>query len=292
MRAQHRALWLCVLATSPIPSLAQPFGSFVYVDATTPYAEGYVSIDKRILYGTGTDEDTVAFSYGDTVAATTYYDDFSLAGTNRAYLLFLGQASGQASYRWTAGWVPEQHPGWPLCGYANNPDSVWENATQYPDSSLPVDTLPEPKEVGICCYAYCQYLDGCGGTLVKPNVGSIVYFHAAFGVHAKLQVAHVVVETTGVYVVPVSGDTCPMVVPRRLEIRWAVDSAGNGLFKHEVGVRPQFLAAQNRQPASLRRRYFTLNGKRVRHGCGQTGASVLVEELSAGARTLTIRRLR
>jgi hypothetical protein len=150
-------------------------------------------------------------------------------------------------------------------GIANSPDSVWDAIGTAPDSIVPMDTLT----IGMAHTLNAWLPAGlilrewiCYGVVLPPTSRSgwvpdwniIAYAHCPDSSHMAFQFAYDTV---------LGGPTGQVV-------RWAVDSAGNGVFKiSPVAVAPGAV----REPTELHQRLgrtassgstlFDLRGKRI-----------------------------
>ncbi len=148
-----------------------------------------------------------------------------------------------------------------------NPDTVWEDAVGFPDSlhaldysyRSPVDTF------------YNKWCMSQRDTSYIPNWQAIIYLRGSDSRHMKLQ-ALGVPEDSLAYAYWWS---------TAFRIRWAVDSAGNGLFKHDVSAvespgRPH-LPARAAHGSGPGVELFDLCGARVaRYGPAGRGCGVRV----------------
>ncbi|MBD3239806.1 MAG: hypothetical protein GF331_04420 [Chitinivibrionales bacterium] len=166
---------------------------------------------------------------------------------------------------------------WSAHGYIGNPDTVWEDATAFPDSLHVLDLLTvDVYARGKYCYlnnlpTLCSQ-PHLWSAYINPNLPAIIYMRGSNDRSVKMQIAECVVESSLVHAD--TGLHLSKEVTKVL-IRWAADSAGNGVFKHENAaihfprsappVAGSACHQSGVQPLSSRP-YFDLRGRPVARG--------------------------
>lgn len=215
----------------------------------SPYASSYVSIPCELKLDTVNwnfwYEDTITFSTGlkitfmdldqfivknymgigglvfiDTVSSVAYKFNQSIIRRN--------DWSGRDS-----SWI---QPGMYTCSIGN-PDIIWNDATSFPDSFALCDSFVY-ADSGIsgtkiflrakCLYSITQYLNDMGPhTNRLENFNAIYYVKKLNNYHMKLQVSNVIIKE---YQDGPNNEWYSY--PTSINLFWAADSCGNGIFKH------------------------------------------------------------
>lgn len=158
----------------------------------------------------------------------------------------------------------------------DNPDTVWDNALSLPDSLFGLDTFDTQILLAIPslypsygargrCFAVRHVPTYPPGTPVwcseVPDHNTIIYARCNSGRCVKLQV-----DTT---VVPQPNGNCGLV-----HVRWAADSAGNGLFRAvPTGARHPALCRTTQAAATAKSRMYDIRGRALpTQGADASGA--------------------
>jgi hypothetical protein len=257
-----------VLALAALPASA----TNTLVDAHAPYSSGVVPLAVN---------DTASFTSGIALLGALFCgyrcdeDRFSYA------VGYKGVPYGSIGFGWAPGVTrPRYCVGMP--GIAGSPDSVWGAAGAAPDSILPIDTLYRSC-VCIAIIGDTSYRSGlilrewvCTDIMLPPpnlsywlpDWNIITYAHCPDSSHMAFQFAYDTV---------LGGPTGQVV-------RWAVDSAGNGLFK--TGATPTAAPRAQRASSAAPARtpsapaLFDLRGRRVR---GALPPGIYAQTSAAGA---------
>lgn len=158
-------------------------------------------------------------------------------------------------------------------------DSVWDGANHYPDTAVAIDTT-----VGDCLTLQGCFPDGirrpakwvCGfgagpfsGCVREfaPGWNKIFYVTGLDSRHYKFQACSIEVHVT---------DTCWGREPWAVHLRWAADSAGNGLFRDATPVRERTTVAPRTALAGEYRSAFDILGRRLAgSGAGALGVRLV-----------------
>ena len=239
------------------------------IDAGTPYSNGVVAIEYL---------DTVSFTTGIRLWSATIC---AVACDERSVDVvgFLGVSFSGAGMRSTPGAEPGRGCFFNGIAYSPTPDTTWCTARMYPDSLVLLDTvdggffqsaplLRWPELVikeWLCRWVGCAPV--CEGLV--PDWSFITYARCPDSSRMAFQFANDTV---------VGG-------PSGRVVRWAVDSAGNGLFR--TGV----TAAKGPRCVSLRglpegwdSRAFDMRGRMLR---GEQEAAPHASPLRVGAATVS-----
>lgn len=143
-------------------------------------------------------------------------------------------------------------------GTTVGPDTIWSDAVDYPVVTANIDStrifVPpyyEPAKY-VCRYGYCL-LDSCADART-PGFSLIFYGKALNGGHMEFQACSFEVQ---------NGPTCKSALPLAVHLRWAVDSAGNGLFKDPVSARSRSVARAGGAARTRGHVQFDILGRRV-----------------------------
>jgi hypothetical protein len=222
----------------------------VFVNAEAPYSEGIVA--ARIgtiedIYAAHTCNDTVEVSVGYSFEAATYPVMIPENGGFWDAIMATDTVHARAGLRWSP-YLRDY--GGPCCyghGTMGCPDTVWEQATAFPDTLAPLDSIDEtgywrPTSGKWFWVSVSQPWPLPSSSGYTSNWNSVLYIECPGPWYLKLQVAGR------------SSDT--------VFVRWAVDSAGNGLFRvSPTPVRETRLPAREALGTSLPLRQYDIRGR-------------------------------
>jgi len=186
----------------------------VLINADAPYLEGTVAARRGTIedyYAAHIWNDTVVLSVGYSFEAAIYPVLIPENGGFWEAVMATDTLHVRGGFRANPNLY---YTGGPSCCYGHstlgNPDTVWDEATAFPDSLAPLDSIDQTgywrptsgKWYSVCFSPICGYVS---------DWNAIFYIECPGPRHLKLQVAGR------------SSDT--------VFVRWAVDSAGNGLFR-------------------------------------------------------------
>jgi hypothetical protein len=212
-------------------------------------------------------------------------------------MLFGGPALNATGYGWRDSMVTVLGTGGRYT--TGSDDTVWGASASYPDSLRAMDTLVCRSGAGgdtavrmpgrwcftnFSCFEYC-IVAGFAAAEVEPQYNTVMYARSTNGRTMELQVGSYRIDTTSF---------TPPAFTRigAFLLRWAADSAGNGLYLHDG-------TAAERTPPAVRAlrvnmhadtRSFSLMGQRLhaRSLPGAARASVRVRAGVRGRPTLSI----
>jgi hypothetical protein len=218
----------------------------VFVNADTAYVEGTVAARRGTIedyYAAHIWNDTVVLSVGYSFEAAIYPVLIPENGGFWEAVMATDTVHVRGGFRANPNLY---YTGGPSCCYGHstlgNPDTVWDEATAFPDSLAQLDSIDETgywrPTSGKWFWIYHNAIPPLpSGGYYPGSWNAIFYIECPGPRHLKLQVAGR------------SSDT--------VFVRWAVDSAGNGLFRvSPTPVRETRLSAREaRGPSSCLRQY-------------------------------------
>ena len=130
----------------------------------------------------------------------------------------------------------------------NNPDTKWNDALHFPDSLAPCDTFIRIVDFNPdnpiftkarCIYRTWWYIgEEINKTSNMPNYNGIIYVKPNNNMHMKMQISEFqILEKEGMNGTNYYPDT--------IKLLWAVDSAGNGMFKHDPVLNKHIIPNKN-----------------------------------------------
>jgi hypothetical protein len=223
------------------------FSTEIFINTGIPYASGKLTIDHEHDYMDDNlwYRDTIVFSGGSKVTfmdLNAYplkppdsYDNWYGFNGGIVFpdtLSAIGYRHSDSLNKYGLGHSPREGE---FSFTTGNPDIIWDKALSYPDSLVPCDTF------AYVCYGTgsqiylikAKHLYDFGGwetihglesmsTSRAENFNSLVYIKTLQNTHIKLQISDLTIHSSPNFT-----------SLSKLTFRWAVDSLGNGLFKHD-----------------------------------------------------------